>query len=149
MKYYHYTWDKFDQDICILYEKLKIHKFDYIIAISRGGNVVGTVLSYKLNVPLKIYDPKIQQLSDLEVDFTTNSILVVDDINDTGQTFNSFKKCVIKTIKGEYREGWENIFSLDNIKFCALINAYKSKFTINFWAHKLDNENLWTQFPWE
>lgn len=144
-----YTWGEFDTDIVRLCDKLEIHKFDYIIAISRGGNVLGTVLSHKLKTPLKIYDPKTQDLNDLKINFSISRILVVDDINDTGETINSFRRCVIKTLKGKCEEGWENILSLDNIKFCALFNAYKSKSTIDFWVHKIDNTDLWVNFCWE
>ena len=143
-----YSWTQFDKDIQML--SLQIVKPHYVIAISRGGNVAATCLSYILNVPLKVYNPKTDDLGNLGVNWAQDNILFVDDINDTGATFLELERRVIKCLKGDYRPGWENIFSLDNVKYATILNNKSSKFTkLNYWVKEIDKGDIWINFPWE
>lgn len=154
MTEFYYNWKNLDTDIRLLSSKVKDDGFkpQYIIGISRGGLVPATMLSYKFNVPLLVFDPKKDEINNLKCCFERNSILVVDEINDTGSTINSIRKSIIKNLKGEYREGWENIFELNNIKFLTLYNNLSSNAKVNYFTKLIDKEsnpNLWIQFPWE
>ncbi len=80
---------------------LQEEEFDLIVGIKRGGLIPSAILSYKLKLPLsfmeirlyedgpmpkKIYDePKILEVPPLEI-IKNRRILVVDDIENTGET---------------------------------------------------------------
>lgn len=98
----------FQKDISTLVKKIKKsgEKFDYLLAISRGGLVPGVVLSHKLNIPylvpitwsseehpkiLKCYNAWIPQ----EIS-RGKRVLLVDDILDSGLTIASLGEEWIK-----------------------------------------------------
>lgn len=157
MREVNYTWADFKRWSKQLHTQIldSQYKPKHIIAISRGGNVLGTVLSYKLNIPLTVYDPKIQNLDDFKyIDYQKDLILFVDDINDSGKTIKKFKMEVIRTLKNDYQEGWENIFTLNNIKFCTIFTTNVSISTVDYSAADVDklipeNKDIWLNFPWE
>ena len=155
MHYINYTWDELNKHAYELCFQIMRSEFkpDYIVAISRGGNVLGTIISYKMDIPLIVYDPKRQKLADFKyVDWLNDKILFVDDINDSGETIEQFKIAVITTRKGYYEEGWTTIFSLDNIRFLTLFNNLTSKSTVNYSIveiNKLETPDIWINFPWE
>ena len=71
--------------------------FDAVIGIARGGMIPATILSYGLNVPLKMLlissfeDGERKGIKDITDQETinyikTHKVLIVDDIYDTGQT---------------------------------------------------------------
>ena len=117
---------------------------EIIISINRGGCIPGVYLSHYFKKPHNIIDIKSLKAKSLK-DFSllTNtlkknkSVLVIDDINDSGKTFDIVKK----------------IFSSSNneIRFAGLINNVSSKTKIDFHGqliYKRDNP-VWYVFPWE
>jgi len=116
--FYVLKWSEFYRDILKLSKKIKKdnYKPDIIVAIARGGWVVGRILSDILEV---------NQVTDLHITFYTNiystlkepvilegigkdvrnkKILVADDVSDTGESLlksidylKSFSPLVIKT----------------------------------------------------
>ena len=54
-------------------------EFDAIVAISRGGNIIGTILSHRTRLPLEVIK------KDHVLSFR-GKVLIVDDIADTGST---------------------------------------------------------------
>jgi hypoxanthine phosphoribosyltransferase len=64
-------------------------------------------------------------------------ILLIDDICDTGETFEAIKK----EIKQNYL----------NIKFCSLFYNIRQNITVDYFARKIDREkdSSWVVFPWE
>jgi uncharacterized protein len=100
-------WNEYQELVNILAKKInfKKNKFDLIIAINRGGNVVGTMLSYKSGVPLIVINKdEIEELC-------WRSALLVDDLSDTGETFLKVSKWLrdqnlkIKTACVHVKEG--------------------------------------------
>lgn len=77
-------WSRYLTLIDRLHEKInwKKEKFQSIIAINRGGNVIGTILSHKTNLPLVI-------LNKTGMIYQDKKFLVVDDIADTGSTLDN------------------------------------------------------------
>ena len=65
------------------------------------------------------------------------SILIIDDINDTGETLSEIKKKLKDHIK--------------NIKFAVLINNKSSSFKVDYYGSEIDKkiDNSWIVFPWE
>ena len=155
-------------------------KPDYIVGITRGGNVPATIISNttgirceSLKVSLRddagesetncwmsedafgyrsepadrdglyfnaISDPALRQ-----------NILIVDDINDTGATFNWIMNdwktsCVPKS------EAWNDIFG-NNVRFAVLTDNLSSDFElkVNYSCDEVNKaeDDVWLVYPWE
>ena len=117
---------------------------EIIFSINRGGCIPGVYLSHAINVQHKVIDvqlrddlnsPNIKSLSNIISVY--NNILIIDDINDTGSTFNFIKKS----------------FKNHNKKlYCAsLIENKTSSFKVNFFGKIIDKsvDPKWIIFPWE
>ena len=78
-------WQSFLRDVDYLIRNIEESKkqFKYIYAVPRGGLIVGTILSYKFNLPM---------LTTVEHMFTKPlmDVLMVDDIVDHGNTLLDF-----------------------------------------------------------
>lgn len=76
------NWTQYDHLVTTLADKIdfKKNQFDQIVAINRGGNVLGTMLSYKSHVPLTVVN------KDQSIDYA-GCVLIVDDLSDSGNTF--------------------------------------------------------------
>lgn len=145
------------------------YKPDYIVAMSRGGLVPGVLLSHYLDIPLKVlhrdesnlwmaedaygYAPNdIEPLSNNaggHDPMYAKNILIVDDINDTGNTFKELVNdwqggCLPK--HDHWKEVWHK-----NVKFAVLIHNEASEFDSDFVGkhiNKAENPE-WCVFPWE
>lgn len=117
------SWEEFDR----LIDKLEVkinksgEKFDGIIGVPRGGLIVAVCLSHRLNLPLIAEGHLIDSMS----------ILLVDDIVDSGKTLNNLlmdwkivKNIIIATL--HYRNG-------------AVVTP----------IYVENAEDNWIQYPWE
>jgi len=119
-------------------------KPDVIMGINRGGCIPGVYLSHKLGIPHEALDVRLRDhkakpdLRNLEKAYAfQKKILIIDDINDTGETFLFIKN---------------NFGGEDRVKTACLIHNAPSKFDkLNYWCYTID-KNLhptWVVFPWE
>ncbi|OGI12053.1 MAG: hypothetical protein A2Y40_07980 [Candidatus Margulisbacteria bacterium GWF2_35_9] len=138
------TWTDFDK----LTNKIiqNIHdsniKFDAIIGIVRGGLFLAGQLSYKLDIK-KVYTINTQLYADKQLispkvlyfpkDIHFKNALVVDDILDTGATFNLIND-LLKQIS-------------DNYHWAILLDKGKSNEKIDFIGQNI-NRDIWVEFPW-
>jgi len=119
-------------------------KPEIILSINRGGCIPGVYLSHYFKKPHNIIDIK-SLTADSENSFSllsnslkdNKSVLVIDDINDTGKTFNIVKKIFIN--------------SNSEVRFAALINNISSKTKIDYHGQLIDKKDnpVWFVFPWE
>tara|TARA_B100001250_G_scaffold412857_1_gene445217 strand:+ start:1516 stop:1953 length:438 start_codon:yes stop_codon:yes gene_type:complete len=123
-------------------EQINISGFipEVIISINRGGCIPGVYLSHFLEKPHKMIDIKsLNDNSKNTFSFLKNnkSMLIIDDINDTGNTFDFVKK-IFKDSDCE-------------IRFAALINNVTSKTKIDYHGQLIDKADnpVWYVFPWE
>ena len=98
-----YSWEELIKDCLILARKLKSKKFDFIVAISRGGLMPATLLAYLLKVK-KVntisyshyladgVTGKLKLVLPAHTDVKDSRVLLVDDKTDTGETLLSAKK---------------------------------------------------------
>lgn len=148
------TWIEFQDNVKFLAWQINTTKFkpNFIIGLTRGGACLATNLSYVLDTPVLYFDPKNHKIGDLNLNFNTDNILIVDDINDTGETIIKVRKQIIKTLHPETNISDDSIFSLNNIKFCVLYDNISSKFQSPDYSaiaiNKKEN-NEWIVFPWE
>jgi len=151
---------------------------DYVVGITRGGLIPAVHISHwfgcrmeTLNVSLRDNDgsgpesnlwmaedafghvPVGEQetyKSRWDVDRRKN-ILIVDDINDTGATFN--------WILNDWPSGcfpnetsWNTVWD-NNVKFAVLVDnlASKCERKMDFWGMEINKaeDNVWVDFPWE
>jgi xanthine phosphoribosyltransferase len=117
---------------------------EIILSINRGGCIPGVYLSHKIEKPHKVIDvqlrdslisPNFSVLKDCVCNY--KRVLIIDDINDTGNTFSLIKN-------------YSSKFNCE-IHFSALINNVKSKIKIDYFGQRIDkSKNLvWYIFPWE
>ena len=123
---------------------------DYIVGITRGGNVPATILSNMTGIrceALKV------SLRDGETGKTRDSIdwmakdaqagkkiLVVDDINDTGATFDWISK------------DWKLDPKMHNVRFAVLTENLSSEFdNVKYHCDEVNKaeKDVWLVYPWE
>jgi hypoxanthine-guanine phosphoribosyltransferase len=154
---------------------------DYIVGLTRGGLIPAVMISHYLNIPMyplsvslrdsatgpesnlwmaqdalghtdKTIDPMLDDPMSLLQEGRAKDILIVDDINDTGATFNWIMK--------DWPSGcfpgdptWENDVWNQNVKFAVLVDNLASKCDVKMdyvgmEVNKAEND-VWVDFPWE
>jgi hypoxanthine phosphoribosyltransferase len=117
-------WDEYKELLVKLYEKIKLDEFNEIVAIGRGGSIIGAFLASKLGIPTfypiflrhvgtgrnrRVEDIKPQEE---KIKNLTGNILVVDDFLRDGLAIKYVlnlisKKASIKTLVMYDRKGSE------------------------------------------
>ena len=116
-------------------------KPDIILSVNRGGCIPGVFLSHMRDLDHEVLSFKniININNDIIKKIISNhsSILIIDDINDTGNTLAEIKKEFKSYIK--------------YIKFAVLINNKSSSFEVDYYGSEIDKniDNSWIVFPWE
>ena len=153
---------------------------DYIVGITRGGNVPATILSNMLGIrceALKV------SLRDDEMGPETNcwmsedafgynypeetgvtgarwdikqrkNILIVDDINDTGSTFDWIKQDWQSSCLPNEDNAWNSVWNGDlaNVRFAVITENLSSEFGgVRYSVHEVNKaeEDVWLVYPWE
>ena len=128
---FHYTWDRYNEDICALAEDLTFEP-SVIVGIARGGCVPAVHLSHLLGKPFKAVTWQTRDGGVKEKYNIPEYALIVDDINDSGKTLSEFtSKC-----------------KHDKFATLTMFSKRSSEFTVDFYAREADDDK-WIQFPWE
>jgi uncharacterized protein len=128
---------------------------DYIVGLTRGGLVPGVLLSHLLNVPM--HTLKVQ-LRDDDQDCEMNcwmpedvadgkNILIVDDINDTGDTLAWIRDDWRKSVfRGNMDYHWHK-----RVRVAVLVNNLASKESVDYSVDEINKalNDCWIVFPWE
>ena len=120
-------------------------KYDYIVALGRGGLIPGAMLSYKLDIKnlqnlginTRQEDGKYLETLVYQRPTISGNVLVVDDINDSGKTFEAVDSLITKE------------YSVDQLTYCSIVKRYSSTFkkdTIQAVDTSIDD---WFVFPWD
>ncbi|MDG2341770.1 MAG: phosphoribosyltransferase family protein [Cytophagales bacterium] len=127
-----------------LNEQITISKWnpDLILSVNRGGCVPGIYLSHLRDVKHEVIclnkkDDRNNSIYLNKIIDKHLSVLVVDDINDTGNTLAD-----ISNIYKNY---------INKFKFAVIIDNNASSFNVNYYNKKIDKtvDNSWIVFPWE
>ena len=120
-------------------------QFDCILAVARGGSIIGTLLSYQLNIPIRyvgISSYNGDKKTD-EMKFTQHAeigdyknILVVDDIVDTGDTINFIKDIIA-------------LNSFDRQFTYTTMYTVAGKQEMVDFKVAVKQQDEWIEFPWE
>ena len=157
-----YSWTDLERDVQGLALKIALTGWrpDYIVGITRGGCVPAVMLSHLLNTPMWALKVSLRDSQDCESNcwmaeeaYGVNelkNILIVDDINDTGATFEWIQKdWQISCYPAEPK--WQSVWN-HNVKFAVLHNNESSNFkSVDFalnHINKLEND-VWIEYPWE
>ena len=128
---------------------------NYIVGLTRGGLIPGVMLSHLLEVPM--HTLKVQ-LRDGDQDTEMNcwmpedvcegkNILIVDDINDTGETLAWIRDDWEKSVfQGDIKFHWHN-----RIRVAVLVNNLSSNEQVDWCAADINKaeDPSWIVFPWE
>jgi xanthine phosphoribosyltransferase len=142
MKYYSY--ENFKNDTKVLIGMLKGLRYDAIVTIARGGLTLSHALSEALeirnvqSIRSELYDDLLKResitlLGKCELN-GLKSVLVVDDIADSGETLSA----VMKYLQDMY-------IDID-FKSCTLFYKKTSVYEPHFWVNEADE---WIDFFWE
>ncbi len=154
MKFHFISWEKQHRMCFELTEKISKDtdkpeglSLQKIVAISRGGLVVARILSDFLKLP--IYNIAIESYEDVgksktpvitqdlgSADIAGKNILLVDEICDTGKTF----ECAVEYLIGIFRGK-----SLRMKTACLVLKSHSS-FIPDYFCEKIDK---WVIFPYE
>jgi hypoxanthine phosphoribosyltransferase len=150
---------------------------DYVVGITRGGNVPATILSNMLGVRGEALKVSLRDATgesesntwmasdafgyvDEEERITLKTrwdiskrqkILIVDDINDTGATFNWIKQdWRASCLPNE--SSWDTVWH-NNVRFATITDNLSSDFngTVDYSVHEVNKaeEDVWLVYPWE
>ena len=128
---------------------------DYIVGLTRGGLVPAVRISHLLDIPMHTLQV---QLRDGNQDCEMNcwmpedvtkakNVLIIDDINDTGETLAWIRDDWEKSVyKGDIEYWWHK-----RIKVAVLVNNLASKESVDWCATDINKEEdpSWIVFPWE
>ena len=180
IKKHYYSWQ--DVENACVNIALQMYKDnwrpDYIVGITKGGNVPATILCNMLGVrgealKVSLRDDDEQgpesnlwmsedafgyvPLDDQKIYKTRwdisrrKKILVVDDINDTGATFNWIKQDWQSSCLPDAEDGWNSVWG-GNVRFAVITENLASNFGyVDYSVHEVNKseEDVWLVYPWE
>jgi hypoxanthine phosphoribosyltransferase len=143
-----YTWDELNAFCLILASRLGSEKFDSVVGVSRGGLIPATIIaeqmgvrelrttgvrSYQLRRGSKETRPVLYQSC---TPYLHGRVLLVDDIADTGETFEYLMKHFNKNK------------AITEVITCSVFVRRTSSFIPNYYHTDIVGKD-WVVFPWE
>lgn len=132
------------KDVNSLIRTIVLDKFtpEVIVGISRGGLTPGVMLSHWFQKPFKSIKASIRDFPEWEDYLPRKSdkrILIVDDICDSGKTFQKISNHINKNNNNA------------DIRFASLWWNNECNFKPYYYVRECakDSEGIWIHFPWE
>ena len=184
IKKHYYTWQDVEKMCVQIVTQMYADNWrpDYIVGITRGGNIPATIISNMFNVrweALKVslrddgsdMGPEsnlwmsedafgyvdLEEQKDVGCRWDNKkrkNILIVDDINDTGATFNWIKQDWQSSCLPNEDNAWNSVWNGDiaNVRFATITENLSSDFGgVRYSAHEVNKaeEDVWLVYPWE
>lgn len=175
----YYTWQDIEAAVNTLVVQMYKDNWqpDYIVGITRGGLPIATMLSNLLDIPMHALGVSFRD-ADLGPESNTwmaedafgyvteeerqttgcrwdvhlrRNILIVDDINDTGRTFNWIKEDWQSSCFPSEDSAWKAVWA-NNVRFAAVTENLASDFDDVQYLWQTVNkreEDTWIVYPWE
>jgi len=120
-------------------------EFDRIVGVERGGCIPGVMMSHRMGLPFTALKWSTRDHVDKDniikmLSWNKKSILIVDDINDSGDTLNGILTRL------------EHVGSEVKVKTATLLSKSTSINKVDYYARELttpDELDSWYVFPWE
>ena len=142
---------------------------DYIVGITRGGLIPAVMMSHLTGIKMHTLDVRLRDGNDSDcemnwwmaedafgnnnfqmgIGYEGNNILILDDINDTGATFQWIKEdWPAGCHPNEHR--WDKVWN-QNVRFATIVNNLASPFNIDYTSIEINKaeEDTWVVFPYE
>ena len=142
------SWADVEQAVSIIINRIGNKKYDYVVGIANGGLIPATLIAKKLklktmSVGLESYDGKdfknVTLWSEINkrwyISQQQGLCLLVDDISDSGKSFNYVKNAYLKK---------EEIIC----DTASLVVKPKTTFMPDYFAMNVHTDT-WVKFPWE
>jgi uncharacterized protein len=165
IKKHYYSWQDIETMCTSIVNQMYTDNWrpDYIVGLTRGGNIPATIISNMTGIrcealKVSLRDDEMGPESNCwmaEDAFGYNkeptNILIVDDINDTGATFNwIMKDWQSSCLPGD--DKWQSVWN-NNVRFATLTDNLASEFTEHcaYTCHEINKseEDVWLVYPWE
>ena len=146
IKKHYYSWQDIEDMCTNIVKQMYADNWrpDYIVGLTRGGNIPATIISNMLDIPCEAMKVSFRNDDRVEKNHWLSTldkkILIVDDINDTGATFNWIW------------EDWNLSKKAHKVKFAVLTDNMGSKFEeVNYSVHEVNKteKDVWLVYPWE
>ena len=142
---------------------------DYIVRVTRGGLYPAVLMSHYTGIKMhtldvRLRDDDIQQTCTWMADdaygifqqggeYEAKNILILDDINDTGATFQWIKDDWEKAHfldNARPMERWQEVWH-KNVRFAVITNNLPSPFEVDYYGMEINKEDdpSWIVFPHE
>ena len=139
-----YGWEEMRRDVNTLCRTISLDKFDpqVIVGLSRGGLTPGVMLSHWMQKPFKPIKTSLRDYPEWE-DYlpkkTDERVLIVDDICDSGETFQKISDFI--------KERGVDV----EVRFASLWWNNEVDFEPHYYVQECakDTEGIWIHFPWE
>ena len=149
---------------------------DYIVGLTRGGLIPAVTMSHCLGIPMYTLDVSLRDrnITGLESNLwmaedafgynrseetgitgarwdisLRKNILILDDINDTGATFNWIKQDWQSSCLPN-EETWNTVWH-KNVRFASIVDNQASAFDVDYSVKEINKaeNDVWVVFPWE
>ena len=139
-----YRWKEMRRDVNVLCREIILDKFDpqVIVGLSRGGLVPGVMMSHWFQRPFKPVQAALRDFQEWENYLprkTDEKVLIVDDICDSGETFEKISEYIHKNN------------SKCDVRYASLWWNNECKWEPNYYVPEMakDSKQVWIHFPWE
>lgn len=150
---------------------------DYIVGITRGGAIPAVMLSHVLDIPMHTLKVTLRDGKEEDCDHNCwmaeevfgyvfeeereilkcrwdpdrrKNVLILDDINDTGATFNWIKEDWMSSCLPNELDAWQSVWH-NNVRFASLVENLASEFKTDYSALEINKaeKDCWIVYPWE